>query len=106
MIILRILLFPFAVVYNIITSIRNRLYDQGTKASVKFDLPVISVGNLSAGGTGKTPLTEYLIRLLSREHEVATLSRGYGRTTKGFYVANPTDTAKTLGDEPFQFYAK
>ncbi|HTE30733.1 MAG TPA: tetraacyldisaccharide 4'-kinase [Chryseolinea sp.] len=106
MIILRILLFPFAVIYNIITTVRNRLYDQGTKASVKFDLPVISVGNLSAGGTGKTPLTEYLIRLLSKDHEVATLSRGYGRATKGFYIANPTDTAKTLGDEPYQFYAK
>ncbi|MEJ7645658.1 MAG: tetraacyldisaccharide 4'-kinase [Chryseolinea sp.] len=106
MIFLRILLYPFAVLYHLITSIRNTLYDQGRKASVRFDLPVLSVGNLAVGGTGKTPMIEYLIRLLCNEYEVATLSRGYGRQTKGFHIADPSDNAKTLGDEPFQFYVK
>jgi tetraacyldisaccharide 4'-kinase len=106
MIVLRFLLFPIAIIYNVITSIRNRLYDSGSKPSAKFDVPVISVGNLTVGGTGKTPLTEYLIRLFSKEHDVATLSRGYGRRTKGFRMANPTDSARTIGDEPFQFFSK
>lgn len=106
MVILRILLLPFAVLYNLITWLRNRLYDQGLRPSIKFDLPVIGVGNLAAGGTGKTPLTEYLIRLLANDHEVATLSRGFGRKTTGFRMAQPTDSAATLGDEPFQFYLK
>jgi tetraacyldisaccharide 4'-kinase len=106
MAILRVLLFPFAILYNLVTGLRNRLYDQGVKPSVKFDLPVIGIGNLTAGGTGKTPLTEYLIRLLARNYQLATLSRGYGRSTKGFRMAQPTDSASTLGDEPFQFFVK
>ena len=106
MAILRVLLFPFAILYNLVTGLRNRLYDQGSKPSTKFDLPVIGIGNLTAGGTGKTPLTEYLIRLLARNYLVATLSRGYGRSTKGFRMAQPTDSASTLGDEPFQFFLK
>jgi tetraacyldisaccharide 4'-kinase len=99
-------LFPFAVLYNLITSLRNRLYDQGLKPSIKFELPVIGVGNLTVGGTGKTPLIEYLIRLLTRTYQVATLSRGYGRNTKGFRMAEATDSAATIGDEPFQFQVK
>ncbi|MEO5978644.1 MAG: tetraacyldisaccharide 4'-kinase [Chryseolinea sp.] len=106
MIILRFLLFPFSILYDLITSVRNRLYDQGTKASISFEIPVVSVGNLTVGGTGKTPLIEYLIRLLSKQHDVATLSRGYGRNTKGFHIAIPSDNARTIGDEPFQFYMK
>ncbi len=106
MIILRILLFPFAVLYNLITGFRNRLYDQGFRPSVAFDLPVISVGNLTVGGTGKTPMIEHLIRLLSNDHKVATLSRGYGRNTKGIRIASKIDNASTLGDEPYQFYRK
>ena len=106
MAILRILLFPFAVLYNLITGVRNRLYDQGVKPSVKFDLPVIGIGNLTAGGTGKTPLTEYLIRLLAKDYKTATLSRGYGRKTRGFRIAQPTDSAATIGDEPYQFFVK
>lgn len=106
MIVLRILLFPLAVLYNIITGIRNRLYDQGIRPSVAFDLPVINVGNLTVGGTGKTPLTEHLIRLLAPDYVVATLSRGYGRKSKGFRIASPADNAATIGDEPFQFYEK
>ena len=106
MAILRILLFPFAILYNLVTWLRNRLYDNGFKPSIKFEIPVIGVGNLTVGGTGKTPLTEYLIRLLARNYQVATLSRGYGRNTKGFRLAEATDSAATLGDEPFQFHVK
>jgi len=106
MIILQILLFPFAVLYNLITAARNRTYDQGIKPSMRFDVPVIGVGNLTVGGTGKTPLTEYLIRLLSVDNRVATLSRGYGRKTKGFRMAQSSDNATTIGDEPFQIFQK
>lgn len=106
MILLRILLFPFACFYYLITQIRNYLYDRGLKPSVTFDLPVICVGNLTVGGTGKTPMIEHLIRLLENDYRVATLSRGYGRTTKGIRIAGPSDNASTLGDEPFQFYTK
>src|SRR5690606_40384370 len=77
------LLYSFAVLFDAVTSVRNRLYDTGVKPAVSFDLPVISVGNLSVGGTGKTPMVEYLIRLLSSKTAIATLSRGYGRKTKG-----------------------
>jgi tetraacyldisaccharide 4'-kinase len=106
MILLRIFLFPFAWVYCAITEARNRLYDLSLKPSVKFDIPVISVGNLSVGGTGKTPMIEHLIRLLSEKHNIATLSRGYGRRTKGIRIAGVDDSALSLGDEPFQFYRK
>jgi len=104
--ILKVLLFPFAVLYNLVTAFRNKLFDLGYKPSISFDLPVIGVGNLSVGGTGKTPMIEYLIRLLSPTGKVATLSRGYGRQTKGFRVATQSDTAETLGDEPLQFFRK
>jgi tetraacyldisaccharide 4'-kinase len=106
MILLRILLFPFAGLYYIITQLRNRLYDQGLKPSVSFDIPVISVGNITVGGTGKTPMIEHLIRLLQNNFKLATLSRGYGRTTKGIRIATPHENASTFGDEPFQFYTK
>jgi len=101
-----LLLFPFAVLFDAVTTIRNRLYDTGVKPAARFDIPVIGVGNLSVGGTGKTPMVEYLIRLLSAERHVATLSRGYGRRTKGVRIAEATDNPATLGDEPFQFYRK
>ncbi|MBL7834670.1 MAG: tetraacyldisaccharide 4'-kinase [Cyclobacteriaceae bacterium] len=104
--VLRFLLFPFAALYDVITAVRNRLYDRGYKPAVKFDVPIISVGNLAAGGTGKTPLVEHLIRMLSPEFKIATLSRGYARKTKGFRIAQETDSAATLGDEPFQIYKK
>ena len=90
---LRIILFPFAILYDFITRVRNYAYDRGLKPAVKFDVPVISVGNLSVGGTGKTPMTEHLIRLLQPKERVATLSRGYGRKTKGFRLASDLDTA-------------
>ncbi len=103
---LKILLFPFAVLYDIITRLRNHAYDTGRKPSVHFDVPVIGVGNLTVGGTGKTPMVEHLIRVLSPSYRVATLSRGYGRRTKGFRLATVSDTAGTLGDEPLQLFRK
>lgn len=103
----KILLFPFSVLYGIITFLRNKCYDWGVFHSESFNVPVISVGNLSAGGTGKSPAIEYLIRLLQNNKEhLATLSRGYGRKTKGFIMAGPSATAETIGDEPWQFFQK
>lgn len=104
--ILRKILFPFAILYGFITSFRNFLFDKGVLKSYSFDLPIIAVGNLSVGGTGKTPQIEYLIRLLSPTNKVATLSRGYKRKSEGFILADATSNAEILGDEPFQFYQK
>ena len=104
--ILRKLLFPFAIIYGFITSVRNFFFDQGILKSTKFDLPVIAVGNLSVGGTGKTPQIEYLVRMLSNKYKVATLSRGYKRQSEGFVLAGAHDNALTLGDEPFQYHQK
>ncbi|RXM46694.1 tetraacyldisaccharide 4'-kinase [Flavobacterium sp. YO12] len=104
--ILRKILFPFAILYGLITSIRNFLFDKGILKSTSFDIPVIAVGNLSVGGTGKTPQIEYLIRLLSSKYKVATLSRGYKRQSEGFVLADENSNASILGDEPFQFYQK
>ncbi|HYG18044.1 MAG TPA: tetraacyldisaccharide 4'-kinase [Ohtaekwangia sp.] len=103
---LRILLFPFAVLFDLVTRVRNYRYDRDLRASVKFDLPVICVGNLTVGGTGKTPMIEHLIRLLSPASTIATLSRGYGRITRGLRIADRDDNASTIGDEPFQFFKK
>lgn len=97
---------PFAFLYKLITNLRNHLYAIGNKKSIRFDRYVISVGNLTAGGTGKTPFVELLIRELKRKFQVAVLSRGYGRSTRGFRLANDEDNADTLGDEPFQYYLK
>ena len=106
MILLRKILFPLAFLYWLITFIRNWLYDKGIYKSSSFDIPIIAVGNLSVGGTGKTPQIEYLIRLLSEKYKVAVLSRGYKRTTEGFILADENATASSIGDEPFQFYSK
>ena len=106
MILLRKILFPLAFLYWLITFIRNWLYDKGIFKSSSFDIPIIAVGNLSVGGTGKTPQIEYLIRLLSEKYKVAVLSRGYKRTTEGFILADDTATASSIGDEPFQFFSK
>ncbi|WP_130736440.1 tetraacyldisaccharide 4'-kinase [Flavobacterium sp. J27] len=105
MIFLRKVLFPLAIVYWIITFIRNIFYDLGVFKSQSYALPVIAVGNLSVGGTGKTPQIEYLIRLLDG-YKIATLSRGYKRLSKGFILADESVSAKELGDEPFLFFSK
>jgi len=102
----RKLFFPFVPVYYSVTWLRNKLYDLGIKKSVSFDFPVICVGNLSTGGTGKTPMIEYLIKLLKEDYSIATLSRGYKRKTKGFQLADLNAASESIGDEPFQFYSK
>jgi len=106
MIILRYLFFPFSILYWIITSVRNYLFDIGILKSYTFDVPIIVVGNLSVGGTGKTPQIEYLTRLLSPNYKIAILSRGYKRKSNGFLLANSASSAEILGDEPFQMHQK
>ncbi len=103
---IRILLFPFAILYDVVTSIRNLFYDKGVFKSEQFDIPVIAVGNLSVGGTGKTPQVEYLIRLLQEDKKVAVLSRGYKRKTNGFVLIDEEHNAEDVGDEPLQFFKK
>ena len=101
------LLLPLAWIYDGVTSVRNFMYNHGILISESYDLPVICVGNLTVGGTGKTPHTEYLIRLLQREgYKVAVLSRGYKRKTKGYVVATEGVTAHDIGDEPYQMKQK
>lgn len=103
---LRKILFPFSLLYAAVTSLRNFLYDKGIKKSTGFNIPIIAVGNLSVGGTGKTPMVEYLIRLLADKYNLAVLSRGYKRKSKGFYLAKDTTTIEEIGDEPFQYHSK
>jgi tetraacyldisaccharide 4'-kinase len=102
----RILLLPFALLFGLIIVIRNWLYDKNILKSASFGLPLISVGNLSVGGTGKSPMVEFLVMHLKGRFKVATLSRGYKRKTKGYALANETTTAIDIGDEPLQFYKK
>lgn len=102
----RLLLYPFAIIYGMITGIRNWLYNKAILKSYAFPLPVIAIGNLSTGGTGKTPMTEYLIRLLGENYRLATLSRGYKRKSKGFVLGSEASEPEILGDEPYQFYTK
>lgn len=103
---LRILALPLAFLYGLVTGIRNWLYDNRILQSKSFDLPVISVGNLSTGGTGKSPHIEYLIRLLKARYHLATLSRGYGRKSSGFILATEKSASLEVGDEPKQFKRK
>jgi tetraacyldisaccharide 4'-kinase len=105
-IVIRILLFPLALLYGLGVGLRNLLYRVGILRSVRFDLPVISVGNLSVGGAGKSPHIEYLIRWLDQFLDVSVLSRGYGRNTSGYRPVTVIDTAEMVGDEPLQFKRK
>ncbi len=98
--------FLLSLLYGAITELRNLLFNWRILRSVSFELPVISIGNLAVGGTGKTPHTELLLKSLSEEWKTAVLSRGYKRETKGLRIAHLNDTAKTIGDEPFQIYSK
>lgn len=102
----RFLLFPFAILYNGITALRNVFFDTGFFKQTSFKLPVLVVGNLSVGGTGKTPQIEYLIRLLNNTFKIAVLSRGYKRKTEGFVLVNDTHNANDVGDEPLQYFKK
>lgn len=102
----RYLLFPFSLIYGAIIWLRNILFDKDILSSATFNFPVICVGNLAVGGTGKTPMVEYLIRLLKDQYKTATLSRGYKRKTSGFAIADESTTALEIGDEPMQFHNK
>ena len=102
----RILLLPFALLYWLGIGLRNWLYNKKIIQSSSFGLPLICVGNLSVGGTGKSPMVEYLVLLLKDHYKVATLSRGYKRKTKGYTLANENSSALEIGDEPMQFHIK
>lgn len=106
MILLRFLLIPISFLYGIITWFRNKLFDFGVLHQREYNIPLISLGNITVGGTGKTPHVEYLVRLLTDKFELATLSRGYGRKSKGFVLADNTSSYKDIGDEPLQFASK
>ncbi|MFO7790667.1 MAG: tetraacyldisaccharide 4'-kinase [Bacteroidales bacterium] len=101
-----LILYPLSLIYGIIISVRNSLYNTGILKSTSYDFPVICIGNLSAGGTGKTPHVEYLIRLLQEDFGIAVLSRGYKRRTKGFRFVEETDNVRNVGDEPMQIKKK
>ena len=103
---MKFLLYPLSIVYNLITSLRNLLFDLGLINSVQYKIPTIGVGNLSTGGTGKSILVDYLIELLKIKYRITTLSRGYNRDTSGFIQATSKSSAYEIGDEPYQFYSK
>ncbi len=104
---LRGLLYPFSIIYGLVTCIRNKLFDWNILPVKSFDVPVIAIGNLNVGGTGKTPHTEYLINLLqAQDYKVAVVSRGYKRKTKGFVLATEESNAQDIGDEPYQMKKK
>ena len=100
---LRWLLFPITILYTLIIWVRNKLYDIGLFKSQTFTVPTIVIGNLAVGGAGKSPLTQKLINHFQQHHTVASLSRGYGRKTKGFRLVSVEDHVKDVGDEPLQF---
>jgi len=102
----RVLLLPFAALYGVIVVIRNWMFDKHYLKSARFNFPLICVGNLAVGGTGKSPMVEYLIELLHPQFVIGTLSRGYKRKTKGYALANASTTALEIGDEPMQFHQK
>ncbi len=101
-----ILLFPFALAYGLVIRIRNYLFDTGIIKATFFNMPVITVGNITVGGTGKTPHVEYLVRLLKKEYNLAVLSRGYKRKTRSFNIVETGSDVNTSGDEPLQVKLK
>ena len=101
-----IALIPLSFLYGTITTVRNWLFDINLLKSTAFPIPIISIGNLSVGGTGKTPHTEFVLSILQNDWKTAVLSRGYKRKTKGFYLADKNSNAEKLGDESFQIYTK
>ena len=102
-----LILYPLSLIYDVITSLRNFLYDKKILSTIKFSIPIISVGNLSVGGTGKTPFVEYLSKhYLDKKYNIAILSRGYKRKTTGYIIAEETQNYLSIGDEPMQYYLK
>ncbi|WP_299435804.1 tetraacyldisaccharide 4'-kinase [uncultured Maribacter sp.] len=103
---LRKLLFPVSLLYALVVYARNWFYDIGIFKSKSYKTPIICIGNLSTGGTGKTPMIEILLRLFTQTYKIGVLSRGYGRKSKGFLLATKNSTVEELGDEPYQIYSK
>jgi tetraacyldisaccharide 4'-kinase len=101
-----VLLFPFAWIYGVVTTLRNCFFDWGWISTYPIEQSSIGVGNLSVGGTGKSVVIDYLISHLKRDHIPVVISRGYKRSTRGVVIATEKSTAQTLGDEPYQFYSK
>ena len=104
--ILRFALYPFALLYGLVIYIRHMMFDKGILQSKTYNIPIIGIGNISVGGTGKTPMVEYLINFLPGALKIAALSRGYGRKTKGFLIADQYSNVEDIGDEPLQYYRK
>ena len=100
------LLLPLSKIYGFGVAVRNKLYDIGWLKQNSFDIPIITIGNIAVGGTGKTPHTEYIVRMLRHNYNIGILSRGYKRKTKGFVLATPHTTPRDIGDEPYQMYQK
>lgn len=100
---IRLLLFPFSFLYGLVIILRNLAYDYNLLKSSKYTIPIISVGNLTVGGAGKSPVTAYLAKMLRTNHKLAILSRGYGRETRGFLLVDTHASSKETGDEPLQF---
>ncbi|MEG1937427.1 MAG: tetraacyldisaccharide 4'-kinase [Rikenellaceae bacterium] len=97
---MKILLYPITILFSIVLYIRHKLYDMGVFKSKSFGVPIICVGNLRVGGTGKTPLTDFLVKKLKNNYKIAILSRGYMRKTKGFFIVDNASTSYEVGDEP------
>ena len=102
----KLVLYLFSLVYGMIVNFRNTLFNLNILRGKEFEVPVISVGNITVGGTGKTPHTEHLIRLLSKKFDIAVLSRGYKRKSSGFMVVETNSTSSQTGDEPLQIKKK
>lgn len=100
------LLTPLSWIYGAVTGVRNWLFDHGVLKEVEYEIPIVGVGNITVGGTGKTPHVEYIVSHLATEYKIAVLSRGYKRKTHGFVLANSHSTPELIGDEPFQIYQK
>ncbi|MHB1922772.1 MAG: tetraacyldisaccharide 4'-kinase [Chitinophagaceae bacterium] len=106
LVVFKIFFLPFALLYGLIIWLRNKMYDSHLLTAIEFDIPTIAVGNLAVGGTGKTPHVEYLIRLLKDHYQIAVLSRGYNRRSRGYKIAGEGTTSLEIGDEPMQFHLK
>src|SRR5574344_2113919 len=103
---INLLLYPISLIYGVGVWLRNKFFDWGLLEEKSFNAPIISIGNITVGGTGKTPHTEYLIRLLQKRYKVAVLSRGYKRKSKGFVLAGDDTDVSKIGDEPYQMKKK
>lgn len=101
-----LLLYPISKIYGIVVAVRNKMFDYGVLKQQEFDIPIVVVGNLAMGGTGKTPHVEYIVESLLGKYNIGVLSRGYRRATKGFVLASPQSRPEDIGDESYQIYRK